>query len=211
MDGGMMKDEIKALGKLITCKLNLQDDYDVMNKWMITYIAEQMHRYEIAKTDEEKQIAGEKCSDAIMKFWKHRSYNSGWNPLEKYKQLLERINRMVSNEFGVDIINFIGSGSVEDGDLAEKTKIIRKVNNWLIEDMIFEELGEVRDLDDNPWIDIIDDLGDPDAGVIRLVAGISEERNNTDNQYIKYRIERIELVISLLNEFAKSEYRKLND
>ncbi len=205
-----MKDEIKKLGKLITSELNLQDDYDVMNKWMITYIAEQMHRYEIAQTDDEKQIAGQKCSDAIIKFWKHRLYNSRWNPLERYKELLENLNRMVSNERGIDIISFIDSESIEEGDLSKKTKIIRKVSNWIIEDMFFDEFTKVRDLDDNQWIEIIDNLGDPDAEVIQLVSGISEQRNNMDDQYIKYRIKRIEYVINLLNEYVQSEYKKLN-
>lgn len=205
-----MKDEIKELGKLITCELNLQNDYDVLNKWMITYIAEQMHRYEIAQTDEEKQIAGEKCSVAIMKFWKHRLYNSRWNPLERYKELLESLNRMVSNEFEIDIISFIDSESIDEGDLAEKTKIIKKVSSWIIEDMFFEEFGKVRDLDDNQWIDIINNLGDPDAHIIQMVSGIFEERNNMDIQYRKYRIEKIEYVISLLNEYVQSEYKKLN-
>lgn len=209
-DGGIMKDEIKELGKLITCELNLQDDYDVMNKWMITYVAEQMHRYENAQTDDEKQIAGEKCSDAIIKFWKHRLYNARWNPLERYKELLERLNRMVCNESRIDIISFIDSEPVEEGDLAEKTKIIRKVCNWIIEDMLFKEFDKVRDLDDNRWIEIIDNLGEPDAEIIQLISGISEERNNMDNQYLKYRIGKIEYVISLLNEHLQSEYKKLN-
>ena len=58
-----MKNEIKAKGELITKKLGIQNNYDVLNKWMITYIAEQMYIYETANTIEEKQIAGEKCSE----------------------------------------------------------------------------------------------------------------------------------------------------
>lgn len=210
MDGGIMRDEINVLGKLITCELNLRDSYDVMNKWMINYIAEQMHRYEIAQTDDEKQIAGEKCSDAIMKFWKHRFYNSRWNPLEMYKELLEKLNRMVSNEYGIDFIGFVDSEPIKDRGLAEKTKIIKKVSNWIIEDMFFEEFDKVRDFDDNQWVGMIDNLGDPDAGVIQLLSDISEKRNNMDNNNLKSRIEKIEYVISLLNEYVQFEYKKLN-
>ena len=45
-----MKSEIKALGEKIIKDLNLIDDYDVLNKWMIHYIAEQMYKYDTAKT-----------------------------------------------------------------------------------------------------------------------------------------------------------------
>lgn len=198
-----MKDEIKALGKMITKDLGVQNNYDVLNKWMITYITEQMYKYDTANTDEEKQLAGERCTDAIMKFWGHRTYNPSWNPLEKYKDLLDKLNRLTSKEYGVDIINFISSGSVEDGDLVETTKIIRKVCSWLIEDIFLREFGEIRNEDEDQWIEIIDDLGEPDAGVIKLISGKLDSREKIDNEYKRYRIERIEYVIDLLKELIQ--------
>lgn len=209
MGGGMMKNEIKTLGKMIIKDLNLHNEYDVLNKWMIMYIAEQMHKYEIAASDEDKQIAGEKCTDAIMKFWKHRPYNSGWNPLEKYSELLEALNGMISNEYGVDIINFISSRSVDEGGLKEKTKIVRKVASWIVEDMFLKEFGEARDLEDDQWIDVIVNLGDGDAGVIGLLSDIADGHDRADNDYIRYRIEQIEKMIGWLNEFAHEERKKL--
>lgn len=205
----MMKAEIKTLGKMITKDLNLQNEYDVLNKWMITYIAEQMHKYEIAETEEDKRLAGERCTDAIMKFWKHRTYNSDWNPLEKYSELLKSLNGMVSNECGVDIINFIRRRSMEECELTEKTKIISKVASWLIEDMFLKEFGQARDFDDDQWIDISVDLGDSDAGVISLLSAIADGHDNADNDYTGYRVERIEYMIDWLNKFAQEEREKL--
>lgn len=204
-----MKNEIKAMGELITKNLGIQNNYDVLNKWMITYIAEQMYIYETANTIEEKQIAGEKCSDAIIKFWSNRTYNTGWNPMEKYKELLDKLNRMTSIEYGVDIINFISNKTIDkNGDIVETTKIIRKVCSWLIEDIFLREFGEVRNADENHLIEILDDLGEPDAGVIKIVSDMLDRREDIDNDYQQYRIKKAEYVIELLNEFVHLEKEK---
>ena len=64
-DGGLMKSEIKTLGKLIAKDMDIINDHDVLSKWMINYIAEQMHNYDWAEKEEEKLAAGEYCSRCV--------------------------------------------------------------------------------------------------------------------------------------------------
>lgn len=209
MDGAKMKDAVRRLGTDIVKDLELQNDYDMLNKWMISYIAEQMHSYEVAESVKEKERAGKNCTETILKFWKHRSYNSNWNPLEKYNDLLETLNKIIVNDQGVDFINFIGGKTLEGSSLQEKVKLIRKVNSWLIEDLFYNEFGKVLE-EESKWIEIIDDLDEPDANIINIVSALSQDNESFDNKYQKYRIERIEHVIETLNKFVQRERIKLN-
>jgi len=166
-----------------------------------------MHIYEEATNTKEKIAAGDACTNAIMQFWKHRHYNTRWNPLDEYSELLEKLDRLTSKEYGVDIISFIYSDNIQADDLIEDNKIIRKVCSWLIEHLFLKEYGEVNDENDELWLSIIDDLDETDAKIIPLISNIQNDQDD-DNEYRKYRIKRIEYVIELLKDFCEIEKGK---
>lgn len=208
-----MNAEVKALGEMIIKDLNLIDNYDVLNRWMITYIAEQMHRYETAVTMEDKQAAGDKCTDAIMKFWKHRHYNSRWNPLEKYTELLQALYEMIYYENGFETIDSMNSMAVGEDDLKDQIKTIRKVTGWLIEDLLMKNFVRGSGIMDKT--DMLYYL----EGLICSIVGITLFRVNNSTlscqveniiQFpIIYKAERkdeIDCIVRTNNEISKVEW-----
>lgn len=203
----MMRDEIKALGALITKDLGLKDDYDVINKWMITYIAEQMTKYESAETEEERQVAGERCTDTIMKFWRHRAYNVSQNPFAEYKELFSGLKRLLAGESEMHFADFLGRRDVDSDDLADQVRKIKKVAMWLIEERIEAKVDELSTDDSEDWLEIAKVLDDgDDARIIGLISKEFDDHKMMVTEIVQERITAIEDVIFLYDELL-SRYK----
>lgn len=197
-DGGMMRDEIKVLGALITKDLGLKDDYDILNKWMITYIAEQMTKYESAETEEERQVAGEHSIDTILKFWRHRAYNVSQNPFAEYKELFVGLKRLLADESEMGLEDFLGHRDIDRDDLAEQVRKIKKVALWLIEDRLEAKVDELSIDDSEEWLQIAKELDDgDDARIIELISDASVDHKRMVAEIVQERIAAIEEVILL--------------
>lgn len=161
-----MNDEIINLGKMII-KENDVEEYDMLNKWMINYIAEKMTVYEIAKTTEEKTLAGEKCRDAILTFWNSRHNNMAFNPFGDFKELYSAIRRLISNNETTYFDGFFDDYDIEHVELAREIKIIKRCTNKLIKDILFKYVDELMDEKLLEWIGVGKDIeGSEDVGII---------------------------------------------
>lgn len=210
-DGGLMKSEIKALGKLIIRELDLVDNSDVLNKWMITHIAEQMHRYESAKTEVEQLAAGERCSDTIIKFWKHRSYNTSWYPFSKYKELYDGLNSLLADEDGLELFDSLRDRFSNQKKIPEKLKMVKRVNKWLIVDMLENSYRDLDNTDDAEWKNLAKELDDgDDARILERVANAIKGNENMVREMLEIRIQSIEEIMQLYSELLEQEKIKIN-
>lgn len=197
-DGGLMKSEIKTLGRRITKDLDITNGYDALNKWMINYIAEQMHIYDSAETEEEKRIAGERCSDTIMKFWRHRFYNTSWYPFSGFKELYEGLSAFLDEEAGLDFIDDFSYDSVKSIGFIDKMKKVKKVTYLLVEAMIEDEYNNRLEDGVEEWINITKDMDDgDDARILDKIADFADGRDKIIEEMLKRQISLIEDIITM--------------
>lgn len=208
MGGGLMKSEIKALGEKIIKDLNLIDDYDVLNKWMIHYIAEQMYKYDTAKTEQEKRIAGEYCSDAIMKFYKNRFHNTSWYPFSKYKELYDGLNALFADKASPAFLDDLIL-KANDADFVANLKKIKKVTQWLLEQMIEDFYSDKYEAGDEEWINLISISEDgDDARILKTIAEVMEHGDIIED-VLKDQISYIEETISMYKSLAEHKKQLL--
>src|SRR5690606_10299621 len=75
--------EVINLGKAIIAELGMEIDCNTPARWLVHYIAENIHKVENSQ-GEEKTEAERKCVDAIFKLWHHRSeLPRGINPFSE--------------------------------------------------------------------------------------------------------------------------------
>jgi hypothetical protein len=86
--------EVINLGKAIITELGMETDYNTPARWLVHYIAENIHKSENCQ-GEEKSIAEGKCVDAIFKLWHHRSeLPSGINPFTEFDSVFRGLSRL---------------------------------------------------------------------------------------------------------------------
>lgn len=209
-DGGLMKIEIKALGEKLIRDLDLIDDYDVLTKWMLNYIAEQMHKYETARTEEEKQIAGRQCSDTIMMFWKNRSHYATWYPFSNYKELYDGLNELFNDNASLAFLDDLISRT-NDTELMAKIKNIKKVTRWLLEQMIEDCFSSKYEDGDEEWINLLSKSEDGDDA--RVLKAIEEAMEQIDivEDVVGEQIHCIEDVISMYKNLAEHKKQLILD
>lgn len=76
--------EVINLGKAIITELGMDNNCNTPARWLVHYIAENIHNSENCK-GEEKDAAERKCVAAIFKLWHHRSeLPRGINPFTEF-------------------------------------------------------------------------------------------------------------------------------
>jgi hypothetical protein len=86
--------EIINLGKSIISDLNMERDCNTPARWLVHYIAENIHKSETSE-GEEKDIAQQKCVDTILKLWHHRSeLPRGINPFTEFDSVFRGLSRL---------------------------------------------------------------------------------------------------------------------
>lgn len=202
-----MNDEIINLGRMII-KENDVNEYDMLNKWMINYIAEKMTVYENAKTFEEKTEAGEICRDAILTFWKNRHNNMAFNPFGDFKELYIAIRRLISNNEITYFDGFFDDYDIEHVELSREIKIIKRCTNKLIKGILFKYVDELMDENLLEWIGVSKKIKDnEDVEILNDIMN-SEVRGLYD-QAIDKEIAELQLIRDLYDDLAK-ELRELN-
>lgn len=203
-----MNSEIKTLGEKLIQDLNLTDDYDVLTKWMLHYIAEQMHKYEIARTEEEKQIAGRQCSDTIMMFWKNRSHNTTWYPFSNYKELYDGLNELFKDNATLAFLDDLISRT-NDTEFVAKIKRIKKVTRWLLEQMIEDCFSSKYEDGDEEWINLMSKSEDGDDA--RVLKAIEEAMAQIDivEDVVEEQIHCIDEAISMYENLAEHKKQLL--
>src|ERR1700730_6997440 len=72
MEASQRSEKILALGRMLVEELGLEPSVDTLGRWMAHHIAELMDRVKMA-TGEECIRAENRCFEAILNLWKHRS------------------------------------------------------------------------------------------------------------------------------------------
>jgi hypothetical protein len=86
--------EIINLGKAIITELGMEIDCNTPARWLVHYIAENIHKSENCQ-GEEKEVAERKCVDAIFKLWHHRSeLPRGINPFTEFDSVFRGLSRL---------------------------------------------------------------------------------------------------------------------
>lgn len=203
-----MKSDIKELGVKLIKELDSIDDYDVLTKWMLHYIAEQMHKYETARTEEEKQIAGQQCSNTIMMFWKNRSHNATWHPFSNYKELYDGLNTLFKDNASLAFLDDVISRT-NDTEFIANIKKIKKVTRWLLEQMIEDCFSSKYEDGDEEWINLMSKSEDGDDA--RILKDIEEAMEQIDivEDVVEEQIHCIEEAISMYKNLAEHKKQLL--
>jgi hypothetical protein len=86
--------EVINLGKAIIAELGMEVDCNTPARWLVHYIAENIHKSENCQ-GEEKDAAERKCVDAIFKLWHHRSeLPRGINPFTEFDSVFRGLSRL---------------------------------------------------------------------------------------------------------------------
>ena len=86
--------EVINLGKTIITELGMETDCNTPARWLVHYIAENIHKSENSQ-GEEKDVAERKCVDAIFKLWHHRSeLPRGINPFTEFESVFRGLSRL---------------------------------------------------------------------------------------------------------------------
>lgn len=86
--------EIINLGNAIITELDMEFDCNTPARWLVHYIAENIHKVENSQ-GEEKAEAERKCVDAIFKLWHHRSeIPRGINPFSEFDSVFRGLSRL---------------------------------------------------------------------------------------------------------------------
>ncbi|MGC0120982.1 hypothetical protein [Pseudoalteromonas piscicida] len=86
--------EVINLGKAIISELGMIIDCNTPARWLVHYIAENIHKSENCQGDE-KEAAERKCVDAIFKLWHHRSeLPEGINPFTEFDSVFRGLSRL---------------------------------------------------------------------------------------------------------------------
>ena len=86
--------EVINLGKAIITELGMIIDCNTPARWLVHYIAENIHKSESCQ-GEEKESAERKCVDAIFKLWHHRSeLPRGINPFSEFDSVFRGLSRL---------------------------------------------------------------------------------------------------------------------
>ncbi|MEP1743776.1 MAG: hypothetical protein ABJI60_02405 [Kangiellaceae bacterium] len=86
--------EVINLGKAIITELGMIIDCNTPARWLVHYIAENIHKSENCQ-GEEKESAERKCVDAIFKLWHHRSeLPRGINPFSEFDSVFRGLSRL---------------------------------------------------------------------------------------------------------------------
>lgn len=203
-----MNDEIMELGKLIIIE-NKVNDYDMLNQWMINYIAEKMNDYENAETEADKADAGIKCRDAILTFWKSRHVNSSFNPFEDFAELYSAIRTLNKSNEATIFNDFFDNYNIENANLSQEIKRIRRCTNMLLKHILYSYVNEIIDEQLLEWIGVTKECEDnEDSMVIDDIMNTKAEK--IYYEAIEKEIEELHFVSDLYDKLAE-ELKTLKD
>lgn len=196
-----MNNEIIELGKMII-KENDIKEYDMLNKWMINYIAEKMKAYENAKTNEEKTETGEKCRDAILMFWNNRHNNRAFNPFGDFVELYSGINKLINSNESTFFDDFFDDYDIDHVELSREIKIVKRCTNRLIKDILLKYVDELVDDKLIEWIGVGKEVEESDD--LKIINDIMDIKvSGLYDKAIDKEIIEVELIRNLYDDLLK--------
>ncbi len=94
VENSELQEKVLNLGKLIIKELKSDERLDVLSKWMIFYISEQITLIEGA-TPKEKENLNYKCFDLILKLWHHRyCFPNNKSPFQRFENIFDTLEQI---------------------------------------------------------------------------------------------------------------------
>jgi uncharacterized protein YgfB (UPF0149 family) len=94
IENSARSDQVLALGRKLVDELALEDSTDTLGRWMAHYLAGLITKAENAKGSD-KSIAEQKCFEAVLALWKHRSeLPSGKRPFQELEPVIKAVESL---------------------------------------------------------------------------------------------------------------------
>lgn len=196
-----MNDEVIKLGKKII-KENEIKEYDMLNQWMINYIAEKMYEYENEENISMKDIVGAKCREAILSFWSSRGNNSMLNPFTDYTEIYRGVENLAVSSESTFLDGIFNRIDMDNEDLAQDIKIIKRCTNKLIKNILYDYINEIKDEYLLEWIGVTKEIeGNEDAKILDDI--LHFDILNTYNEIIDRELFELQRIVNLYKNLEK--------
>lgn len=201
--------EIINLGKAIITELGMEIDCNTPARWLVHYIAENIHKSENSQ-GEEKESAERKCVDAIIKLWHHRSeLPRGINPFSEFDSVFRGLSRLDKssqkpyfNEFSQFDHQIVPEETAECKQWVDIAISIDKVAKELVSES-FNSAAALAITDKSKEILM---LSPEDSGedIKIMLSFLSDDESNSKEKEIKAiesKIEKVEALKSICDMF----------
>jgi hypothetical protein len=208
-DDSGQSEAILALGRKLVDELGLEPSVDTLGRWMAHYIADLIIKAESAP-DEGKQLAKDKCFEAILTLWQHRSeLPNGKRPFEDLEPVVRAIESLDPEN---DMVRYFRSIRPPRSEKDEKTEVDRWLNvangldysaRILIGYCLAEAARAAVDKSEQ-WVKLAEAAGVEDGAselVIRFISHDAELENEPDGDTEIRR--QLRDRIGRLNDFIK--------
>jgi hypothetical protein len=219
MEASQRSEKILALGRKLVEELGLEPSVDTLGRWMAHHIAELMDRVKMA-TGEECIRAENRCFEAILNLWKHRSQlPNGKRPFADLEAIIRAVQSLDPNDETPRYFRAVRRGAKDEEEnskaqewlnIAEGLDYSAKV---LIRECLVEAARETADKS-KEWVALAEAAG-AEEGVPEIVVRFVTERKDIETEPDPYeqtrkrledRIKRFDRFTRLASAFA-DDYR----
>ncbi|MCG9641739.1 hypothetical protein L1D22_17940 [Vibrio sp. Isolate34] len=203
--------EVINLGKAIITELGMIVDCNTPARWLVHYIAENIHKSENCR-GEEKETAERQCVDAIFKLWHHRSeLPRGINPFSEFDSVfrgLSRLDNSSQKPYFNEFSQFDHQIAPEEAAECKQWVDIAISIDKAAKELVSESFNSAAALATTERSRKILKLAPEDSGEdIRIMLSFlsGEEANSKENEIkaIESKIEKIEALKSICDMFIE--------
>jgi hypothetical protein len=210
--------EIINLGKAIITELGMEMDCNTPARWLVHYIAENIHKSENCQ-GEEKDAAERKCVDAIFKLWHHRSeLPRGINPFTEFDSVFRGLSRLDKsskkpyfNEFSQFDHEIDREEAAESKQWVDIAISIDKVAKELISES-FESASELAITEKAQEILKLapEDSGDDIRIMLSLISDVNLKSKEKEIKVIESKLAKVEALKSICDTFVDKFNQELS-
>jgi hypothetical protein len=220
-DSEIQKRAIK-LGNMLVKELGSETNVDMISWWMAYYIAEKMAVAKRTKGDAKKK-AEQRCFEAILKLWEHRStLPAGRRPFESFDPIFRALERLDPENQRPFYYNNLDSSTNDQTN--EESNIVQqwldfglgidRVARICLEYVFHQAAQSTTDPKTIEWLEnaIKSPNNDDVSIIVRLIESgakdsqdIDPDAEKTIQEKLKLRIEKLEAFISF-SELVRTSY-----
>jgi len=219
MDESILSIPLQELGLKLFEQLNLNNDTDLLSRWMAYQLASDLQAAAQLPPGQEKTAAEKRLHDLILQLWQHRqNLPSGRRPFESFDPLFDLLDRLHPDSSGHFYVEtYVDGFLMADRESDEKhhspmqqwmetgLKIDRVARTWLA--AVLQEMVKLAEQPDTQnWVEKASSLAEKNEGhVIQVVLKGFSDTNDTSNREAKanhqFRIQQIKKRLEELSEF----------
>lgn len=209
MENSETTEEVIKLGKFLVSELGLDRSTDTLQRWMAHHLAELINDVENA-TAGEKDVAQQKCFDAVLKLWSHRNALPGRSrPFQEFDKIFKTIKHIDPDQPRSFYADFLDDRSSPDGDSTEVEQWLSIVVGTdaaareLIQMCLSMALYDAESESTKEWLSAVEKLdSSDDVELIKMLQGQND--SELDQQQREDEIEKLKVRIDKLNAFVNN-------